>query len=52
MYGIDHTYLAYELAYRAERLTGHRPGEHARPRRATRSGVVRRLRGSGRDTAR
>jgi hypothetical protein len=52
MYEIDQTYLAYELAYRTERLTGHRAGEHVRPTLGGRSGVVRRLRGAGRTTDR
>ncbi|HEX6149903.1 hypothetical protein [Nocardioides sp.] len=28
MFEIDHTYLDYELAYRAERLKGERPDQH------------------------
>ena len=28
MYEIDQTYLAYELAYRAERMRGERPDQH------------------------
>jgi len=51
MYEIDQTYLAYELAYRTERLTGRRGGERARAV-SRRPGVVRRLRGAGRPTAR
>jgi hypothetical protein len=52
MYETDQTYLAYELAYRTERLTGRRAGEHARPARGSRSGVVRRFRGPGRNADR
>jgi len=28
MFEIDQTYLAYELAYRAERMSGERPDQH------------------------
>ena len=28
MFEIDQTYLAYELAYRAERMRGERPDQH------------------------
>lgn len=50
MYEIDQTYWAYELAYRTERLTGHRPGERPRPTLGTRGG--RRFRGSARTAGR
>lgn len=47
MYEIDGTFLAYELAYRTERLTGHRDDEHPQhaPRRRG-AGGRRRLGGS------
>jgi hypothetical protein len=51
MYEIDQTYLAYELAYRQERLTGRggpddhhhaiRSGQNPRRRRILRRGTVR-----------
>ncbi|HYH34233.1 MAG TPA: hypothetical protein VD814_03680 [Nocardioides sp.] len=46
MYEIDQTYLAYELAYRAERMRGERPEQHhdghriLRPVRRPRSGRI------------
>ena len=45
MYEIDQTYLAYELAYRAERIRGERPDEHHEGHRVL--GVVRRRRSGG-----
>jgi hypothetical protein len=35
MYEIDQTYLAYELAYRSERMRGERPDQHHQGHRAT-----------------
>ena len=50
MYEIDQTYLAYELAYRAERLTGRRATEaHHRPALA---GEIRARRTARRGTTR
>ena len=37
MYEIDQTYLAYELAYRAERMRGERPDQHHEGHRTSRS---------------
>jgi hypothetical protein len=37
MFEIDHTYLDYELAYRAERLRGERPDQHHEGHRILRS---------------
>ena len=37
MFEIDQTYLAYELAYRAERMRGERPDEHHEGHRTRRS---------------
>ena len=41
MFEMDQTYLAYELAYRTERLTGRRSGERVHHAPATRRGWVR-----------
>jgi hypothetical protein len=41
MFATDQTYLAYELAYRNERLTGHRAGERGHHAPTTRRGRVR-----------
>lgn len=49
MYEIDQTYLAYELAYRAERMRGERPDQHHEGHRTL--GVVRRRR-NGRNQSR
>ncbi|WP_432478288.1 hypothetical protein [Nocardioides sp. GXQ0305] len=49
MFEIDHTYLDYELAYRAERMRGERPDQHHEGHRTTRP--VRRRR-SGRIVSR
>jgi hypothetical protein len=46
MFEMDQTYLAYELAYRTERLTGHRDGERVHHVPAT--GRARRTRSRGR----
>jgi hypothetical protein len=43
MYEIDQTYLAAELAYRAERMRGERPDQHHEGHRTL--GAVRRRRG-------
>ena len=45
MYEIDQTYLAYELAYRAERMRGERPDQHHEGHRTRRA--VRRRNGRG-----
>jgi hypothetical protein len=44
MFETDLTYLENELAYRAERLRGHRDDRHPRPaaRRRRRRGLLRR----------
>jgi hypothetical protein len=44
MFEIDQYYLDHELAYRAERLRGHREDRHPRPavRRRRRRGLLRR----------
>jgi hypothetical protein len=44
MIEIDQTYLEHELAYRAERLRGHRDDRHPHPevRRRRRRGLLRR----------
>jgi len=42
MWETDHTYLGYELAYRAERMRGERPDQHHEGHRIIRTGRRRR----------
>jgi hypothetical protein len=52
MFEMDQTYLAYELAYRTEQLTGRRQGERVHHLPATRRGRGRRSRGQRRPVTR